>query len=244
MGRFQQAVQLAGIDRAGLEVADLGCGSGRLVDALFESALAPSRVHAIDHASGLDDHLLTDPRVRSVTADLDEPLGLPTAGLDRVFSVNALEHLVDPVAHVREIHRVLRPGGLAVLVHSDWDTALFAGADDTLTRRLVDNFVAAMPTWVRRADGFMGRRLLRLPRLAAAQGAPFAQVEVSTWADTHRRFDDDSLAHKVAMGMAMAGAAEPGLCGSVAGWLDALEQACEAGEFLFSVTDVALVLRR
>lgn len=244
MGRYQEAVRLAEIDRSGLIVADLGCGTGRLVSALLRNDPAPAKVQALDHASELDDELLTDPRVRSAITDLDEALPLPDASLDRVFSINTAEHLVDPVHHLVEIHRVLRPGGRAVIVHSDWDTMLFSATDDLLTRRLVDRFVAAMPTWIARADGFMGRRLLRLPRLAAARGALFGREEVQTWADAHRRFDDDSLGHKLAIGIAMAGAADDELAPAIAGWLDGLEEASRAGEFLFCVTDVALVLHK
>ena len=88
------------------------------------------------------------PRIEaSVIADLDDPLPFPDAALDRVVSVNLIEHLADPVRLLAEIARVLVPDGLAVIVHSDWDTMLFTGSDDGLTRRLVDRFVSAMPGW-------------------------------------------------------------------------------------------------
>src|SRR5439155_1375778 len=100
-----------------------------------------------------------------------------------------------------ECYRVLRPRGLLVLMHSDWDTTLVSSDDDALTRQLVDRFVAAVPKWAQRADGFMGRKLLGL-----ATSAPFEVVTVDTWADCHRRFDENSVAWKVARGVLALGA--------------------------------------
>ncbi len=242
MGRHARIAQLARLDQPGLHVADLGCGPGRTVRQLL--AYEPAVVHAVDHASDLDDDLLHDPRVRSGIVDLDDGLLLPTAGLDRVVSLNTVEHLADPVAHLIEVHRVLRPGGLVVLAHSDWDTALFTSTDDTLTRRLVDRFVATVPTWVERADGFMGRKLPALADASGRRGAPFELVHLDSWADPHRRFDEGSIAYKVAMGIVAAAADDTELGPIAARWLTGLRHLAADEQFLFTVTDVAVVLRR
>ena len=242
MGRHERVAQLAELD-PGATVADLGCGQGRTVRALL--AHRPGVVHAFDHTSGLDDDLLIDPRVRSCIVDLDTPaLPLDDGALDRAVSLNVVEHLLDPVAHLGACYRALRPGGRLVLAHSDWDTALFTSADDALTRALVDRFVDVVPQWADRADGFMGRKLLALADAAARRGAPFEVVEVDAWADPHRRFDDGSVAWKVAMGMLAAARNDPELAARASGWVDELRRLADAGQFLFTVTDVAVVLRR
>jgi SAM-dependent methyltransferase len=174
-----------------------------------------------------------------VIADLDAPLPFADASLDRVVSVNVAEHVVEARTHVADIYRVLRPGGLLVLAHSDWDTALFASADDGLTRTLVDRFVSTPPGFAERADGFMGRKLLGL-----ADAAPFEIVTVETWADCHRRFDPDSVGWKVARGVLAAAADDPELAAAASGWVQTLHRLAEQGRFLFTVTDVVLVLRR
>ncbi len=248
MGRSERIADLAALgaaDRSGadqsrvLQVADLATGPGRTARAVLAAADGPVRVHAVDTASDLDDDLLHDERVRSVLADLDEPLPFQDGTLDRVLSVNVAEHLADPRAHVADCHRVLRPGGLLVLVHSDWDTTLFAGEDDALTRTLVDRFVATVPRWAERADGFMGRKLLGL-----ADAAPFEVVRVDTWADPHRRFDEDSVGWKVARGVLVATADDAELAARAAAWVQDLHRLAGEGRFLFAVTDVAVVLRR
>ncbi|MFP5347928.1 MAG: methyltransferase domain-containing protein [Actinomycetes bacterium] len=251
MGRHERVAELAdlagarGLAGAGdpVVVADLGCGEGRTVRTLL--AHSPDVVHAIDRVSALADDLLTDARVRSRIADLDEPdLPVEPSSLHRVVSLNVAEHLLDPVGHLVACHRALRPGGLVVLAHSDWDTALFTSTDDGLTRALVDRFVDVVPTWAERTDGFMGRKLLALANAATLRGAPFELVSVDSWADPHRRFDDGSVAWKVAMGMLAAARDLPDLAARAAGWVEGLRSLADAGQFLFTVTDVAVVLRK
>jgi SAM-dependent methyltransferase len=223
----------------GLVVADLGCGDGRTIRALLDRPLPPRLVHALDHSADLPDELLHDERVRSRIVDLDEPLPFDDQALDRVVSMNVVEALAQPAQFLRECHRVLRPGGWAVIGHTDFDTALFTSADDVLTRTLVDRFVALVPGWAERADGFMGRKL---PGLAA--DSPFLDWQVHSWADPHRRFDPGSLAWKIAQGMLAAAADEPDLLSRAVAWFEDVQALADDGRFLFTVTDVVLVLPR
>ncbi len=240
-----------------LAVADLGCGSGRTVAAVLDAvdALPPAAadeaaevvVHAVDQVSALDEDLLTDARVRSRTTDLDAPLPFQDGSLDAVISLNVLEHLADPVVHLEEVHRALVPGGVLVLAHSDWDTALFTSGDDALTRDLVDVFVAAgarSSGAAERSDGFSGRKLLSHAAASAQRGSPWTLDDVASWADPHRRFDDGSIAWKVASGVLSTAGSDPALAARASGWMEDLRSLAATGQFLFTVTDVALVLRR
>ena len=243
MGRHERIAELTDLvvpeDGHTLEIADLATGYGRTARAILAAAKGPVRIHAVDTGPIIDDDLLHDARVRAVLADLDEPLPFADGSLDRVTSVNVAEHLADPRGHVAECYRVLRPGGLLVLAHSDWDTTLVSSDDDALTRRLVDAFVSTPPGFAQRADGFMGRKLLGL-----AAAAPFEVVTVETWADAHRRFDENSVAWKVARGVLAAVRDDPDLAPRAAAWVQGLRRYADEGRFLFTVVDVVVVLRR
>ncbi|MFO7279272.1 MAG: methyltransferase domain-containing protein [Thermoanaerobacterales bacterium] len=111
--------QLLGL-RAGDRLLDLGCGAGRHA---FEALRRGARVTALDYDEGeLKDvtamaaamhdagDLPASARSGAVRADATR-LPFPDACFDRIIAAEVLEHIDDDVAAVRELVRVLRPGG-------------------------------------------------------------------------------------------------------------------------------------
>ena len=99
----------------GLAVVDLGCGTGR--HALWLAA-AGAEVTAVDFSEGMLAEARRKPGadvVRFLVHDLHEPLPFPDGAFDLAVSGLALEHLRDLAGFFREAHRVLRPGGRAVM---------------------------------------------------------------------------------------------------------------------------------
>jgi malonyl-CoA O-methyltransferase len=100
---------------AGLAVLDLGCGTGRHSVWLANAGAA---VTALDFSAGMLDEARRKPgaeTVRFVVHDLHEPLPFAVGSFDRVVSGLVLEHLRELRAFFAEVHRVLRPGGRAVV---------------------------------------------------------------------------------------------------------------------------------
>ena len=98
---------------------DAGCGDGRFLAALSALGPVPSRVVGVDIA----DSILATARQAVHAAGVDaelvrgnlERLPLGDGEFDLVVSIQVLEHLLDPAAGVRELARVLRPGGTLLL---------------------------------------------------------------------------------------------------------------------------------
>ena len=106
--------RLAG-DPRGLDCLDLGCGTGRHALWLAERG---GRVTAVDFSEGMLVQARRKPgaaAVRFLRHDLATPLPFPEGAFDLAVSGLVLEHLEDLPGFFRELRRVLRPGGRAVL---------------------------------------------------------------------------------------------------------------------------------
>jgi SAM-dependent methyltransferase len=110
-------------DLAGASVLDIGCGAGGIDVALVEK-------HGAGFVLGID---VEDPvldRARTLVAQhgLDERIGLvkvapgplpfPPAMFDVVFSKDSIVHIPDKHVLMRDVFRVLKPGGR--FIASDW----------------------------------------------------------------------------------------------------------------------------
>lgn len=96
-------------------IADLGCSSGYLLEDLRAHWPAAMLVGVDLVAGGLRRARENVPEAELLLADVTQlPLG--DATVDAVVSANLLEHVPDDGAALREIARVLRPGGRAAII--------------------------------------------------------------------------------------------------------------------------------
>jgi malonyl-CoA O-methyltransferase len=110
-GRVRAILDGLGEHAAG-RVLDAGCGKGRFSRVL--AARYPSAdLRGVDLSEAMLRHA---PAVMQTTAATLLDLPFPEASFDAVFSVEALEHALDPEVAVDELCRVLRPGGRIVIV--------------------------------------------------------------------------------------------------------------------------------
>ena len=115
LGLEEPALRLAIADVRGLNVLDLGCGTGR--HSLWLSA-AGAMVTAVDFSEGMLAEARRKPgadAIQFVRHDLHLPLPFAAGQFDLVVSGLVLEHLRELGGFFAEAHRVLRPGGRAVV---------------------------------------------------------------------------------------------------------------------------------
>ncbi len=97
------------------DVLDLGCSSGLMTCDILE-AWPSAQVIGLDaEAEGLALAHAALPAVPFIHASGTD-IPLDDASVDAVVAINVLEHIPDDVAALAEVHRVLRPGGRAVMV--------------------------------------------------------------------------------------------------------------------------------
>jgi len=106
-------------------VVDAGCGSGVIADYLATSGAEVMGVDANPEAIAFATSEFSRPNLRFVRGLVDDELTLDRP-VDRFYSLEVIEHIYRPqgVAMLRSFHRLLRPGGQALITtpnyHSYW----------------------------------------------------------------------------------------------------------------------------
>ncbi len=171
----------------GMDLLDVGCGPGTITIDLA-TRVAPGAVLGIDRADEViaqANALLAErgtPNVRFATGDV-YALELDDGSFDVVHAHQVLQHLQEPVAALRELRRVLRPGGTLAVRDSDYAAFVWAPRDPMLDRW---NELYHAVTLHNGAEADAGRFLL-----GWVQQAGFTEIEAgsSTWtfAEPERR---------------------------------------------------------
>jgi 2-polyprenyl-3-methyl-5-hydroxy-6-metoxy-1,4-benzoquinol methylase len=146
--------------RPGLDVLDVGCGPGTITVDLARR-VAPGRVLGLDVSAAP----LAEARELAARAGVPVEFAVGDAyaleagggSFDVVHAHQVLQHLTDPVAALREMARVCRPGGVVAVRDVDYAATTWFPADEGL-----DRWLALYRQVARRneAEPDAGRRLL------------------------------------------------------------------------------------
>ena len=100
-------------ENGGARLLDCGCASGQLT-AQLGMRVGTSKLYGIDISETNAQHA-RDCNVDALVADLNAGIPFDDASFDVVHTSQVLEHVLQTDVFIKEIFRVLRPGGCAIL---------------------------------------------------------------------------------------------------------------------------------
>jgi ubiquinone/menaquinone biosynthesis C-methylase UbiE len=142
-GQREEALRRLALD-AGEAIIDIGCGPGYLSESMADAVSARGRVVGID----VSDDLLEFARRRNqrswLTYRKGDAMALPEpdASVDVAVSMQVLEYIGDADRGMREMFRVLKPGGRALAVATDWDGVVWHSPDPHRMRKMLQAWEA------------------------------------------------------------------------------------------------------
>ena len=165
--------------RPGLQLLDVGCGPGNITIDLARR-VSPGRAIGLDAAASVIEaahEAATTHGASEVEFRVGDVYALPFADdtFDVVHAHQVLQHLAEPVAALREMRRVCRPGGVVAARDSDYAAMTWFPENDGIAQWL------AMYRAVARGNGGepdAGRQLLGW---AHAAGFSDVRASASAW---------------------------------------------------------------
>jgi SAM-dependent methyltransferase len=124
----------------GERVLDVGSGPGFLVASLADAVGAGGAVRGLDRSAPMNAvaRQLVASRPWAVIDDGDAlELPYPDGAFDAAVSTQVYEYVADIPRALSELRRVLRPGGRALVLDTDWDSLVWHVADRARHRRIM-----------------------------------------------------------------------------------------------------------
>lgn len=164
--------------RPGMSLLDVGCGPGTIT-ADLATLVAPGLVVGVDRVADVLAQAQANAIGRPVTACFASAdvyrLPFADASFDVIHAHQVLQHLVDPVAALRDMRRVVRQNGVVAVRDSDYSAFTWAPLDARLDRWLA---LYHAVTRHNRAEADAGRFL---KGWALAAGFTDVRTTTSTW---------------------------------------------------------------
>ena len=237
MIRRRRHVRAALAAAPGERILDVGCGPGFYVRELLDEIGPSGSIVAVDasrdmldlarlRCEGYDNAAFREGDATALPVDDGE--------FDAALCVQVMEYVPDPSAALAEIHRVLRPGGRAVIWDVCWATAWWHTDDPDRMRRVLSAWDEHLvhPSVPRRLG-------------AELRAAGFVDVAVAGHSFATVDYDDESFA---VLMLEMAADFVPGRRGvtgdEVAAWMAEQRDLAERGEFFFEGTQFCFTARR
>ncbi len=143
----------------GTSILEVGCGLGDDAAALARRVAPGGEVRAVDGSEAMVQAARRrHGDVAGLSFDVADATRLPysEATFDGCRIDRVLQHIADPAAAIREMTRVLRPGGRLAAFDNDWETLTVDSTNRPLTRTILNTWCDRFPS------GWIGRRMVGL----------------------------------------------------------------------------------
>lgn len=214
--------------RPGERVLDVGSGPGYLVASIADAVGRAGAVHGLDPSAAMNalarERAADRPQVSIDTGDA-LALPYPDGAFDAAVSTQVYEYVADVAGALAQLRRVLRPGGRALVLDTDWDSVVWSVADRERHRRVMDAWEEHL------AHPHLPRSL---PRLLRAAGFTVSAHRVVPLLNVTLSADGYSAGTMELIASFVAGRA--GLTRADAdAWLADIRARADEGDYLFSM---------
>ena len=235
--RRRELVRAALGARSGDRILDMGCGPGFYVIELLEAVGREGSVVGVDSSADM----LTVAAKRAAGHDNVEfheadatSLPVPDASFERAVCVQVLEYVRDVPTALREMYRVLRPGGRMLVWDVDWATVSWYAIDRRLLRRM-------LAAW----DKHLTHRSLPQTLAARLRNAGFRDVRMDAHTFATTELIPDAYGGSLVPLLEQYVAEQGGMSREEAkAWADEQRELGDRGEFFVTVTQFCFTATR
>jgi SAM-dependent methyltransferase len=210
----------------GERIVDLGCGPGLLAKDLAELVGRDGALECVDSSPSMialaQGRCAAWPWARFRAGDV-RALPFDAAQFDAAVCTQVYEYVPDVDRALRELRRVLRPGGRVVIVDTDWGSCVWHSGDPARMRRMIECWDTHCP------HPHLPRYLDRLLEEAGLESSGHDVISI-----LNTRYDPDTYSYGM-IGVLSAYAARRLGESEANAWAEDLRSRGARGEYFFSV---------